>query len=189
MGFNCWWSTSTFENSCWVYCPGHAGVKANDRADRPAGKATLTSGLLLGRPEALRSLRHYLQTQSQGHHTIDRLRREVLKEEAPDDIPWKDEKGPSSIRRTLEPFQRQRWGNFWDRRGEAHMGFSERIDTILNWTELCRTNGQLNFIASRFGLFFPVNSDCARQFSNRCGICEVSKVVHGNRSDRWPTNK
>ena len=34
-----------------VYCPGHAG------ADRPAGKATLTSGLLLGRSEVLRSLR------------------------------------------------------------------------------------------------------------------------------------
>ena len=31
-----------------VYCPGHAGVKGNDRADRLAGKATLTSGLLLG---------------------------------------------------------------------------------------------------------------------------------------------
>jgi len=33
----------------------------------------LTSGLLLGRSEVLRSLRHYLQTQSQDHHTIDRL--------------------------------------------------------------------------------------------------------------------
>ncbi len=57
----------------WVYCPGHAGVKGNDRADRLAGKATLTSGLLLGRSEVLRSLRHYLRAQSQGHHTIDRL--------------------------------------------------------------------------------------------------------------------
>ena len=35
----------------WVYCPGHAGVKENDRADRVAGKATLTSGLLLERSE------------------------------------------------------------------------------------------------------------------------------------------
>ena len=26
----------------WVYCPGHAGVKGNDRADSLAGKATLT---------------------------------------------------------------------------------------------------------------------------------------------------
>ena len=44
----------------WVYYPGHAGVKGNDRTDRLAGKATLKSGLLLGRTEVLRSLRHYL---------------------------------------------------------------------------------------------------------------------------------
>ena len=56
----------------WVYCPGHAEVKGNDRADRLANKATLTSALLLGRYEVLRSLRHYLRAQSQGHHTIDR---------------------------------------------------------------------------------------------------------------------
>ena len=57
----------------WVYCPGRAGVKGNDRADRLAGKATHTSGLLLGRSEVLRSLRHYLRAQSQGYHIIDRL--------------------------------------------------------------------------------------------------------------------
>ena len=57
----------------WVYCREHAGVKGNDRADRLAGKATLTSGLLLGRSEVLRSLRHYVRAQSQGHHIIDRL--------------------------------------------------------------------------------------------------------------------
>ena len=66
----CRWSTSTFEK---VYCPGHGGVKGSDLADRLAGKATLTSGLLLGRSEVLRSLRHYLRAQSQGHHTTDRL--------------------------------------------------------------------------------------------------------------------
>ena len=57
----------------WVYSPGHAGVKGNDRADRLAGKATITSGLLLGRSEMLRSLRHYLWAQSQGHQTSHRL--------------------------------------------------------------------------------------------------------------------
>ena len=57
----------------WVHCPRHAGVKGNDRADRLAGKAALTSGLLLGRSDVLRSLRHYLRAQSQGHHTTDRL--------------------------------------------------------------------------------------------------------------------
>ena len=39
----------------WVYCPGHAGVKGNNRADTLAGKATLTNSLLLGRSEVLRS--------------------------------------------------------------------------------------------------------------------------------------
>ena len=57
-------------------CPGHAGVKGNDQADRLAGKATLASGLLLRRSEVLRSLRHYLRAHLrhyQGHHTIIRL--------------------------------------------------------------------------------------------------------------------
>ena len=57
----------------WVYCPGYAGVKGNYRADRLADKATLTSGLLLGRAQVLRSLRHYLRAQSQERQTIDRL--------------------------------------------------------------------------------------------------------------------
>ena len=65
----------------WVYCPGHAGVKENDGSDRLAGKATLTSGLLLGRSEVLRSLRHYLRAQSQGHHTIYRLQEEGVERE------------------------------------------------------------------------------------------------------------
>ena len=54
----------------WIFCPGHAGAKGNYRADTLAGKATITSGLLFGRSEVLRSLRHYLLAQSQGRHTI-----------------------------------------------------------------------------------------------------------------------
>ena len=73
----------------WVNCPGDAGLKENDRADKLEGKATLTSGLLLGRSEVLRSLRHYLLSQSQGHHTIDRPEEKGVesKEEALDDLP------------------------------------------------------------------------------------------------------
>ena len=66
----CQWSHPL---SIWMYCPGHAGVKGNDRADTMADKATITSGLLLGRSELLRSLRDSLWAQSQGHHTVDRL--------------------------------------------------------------------------------------------------------------------
>ena len=129
----CQWSTSAFENSCGcIYCPGHAGVKGNDRADRLVGKATLTSGLLLGRSEVLRSLRHYLRAQSQGHHTIDRLEERSV------------ERGSarrSSLKRTRKGHRQsnEHWNRFKgnvgetsERRGGAYMGFSERIDTILN---------------------------------------------------------
>ena len=47
-------------------------IQSDGKSDRLSGKAALTNGLLLGRSEVLRSLRHYLRAQSQGHHTIDR---------------------------------------------------------------------------------------------------------------------
>ena len=92
----------------WVYCLGHAGLKGNDRVDGMAGKATLTSGLLLGRSETLRST-------TCGHKATGitpsiAWRREALKEEALDDLPSKDERGPSSIGRTLEPFSKATLG-------------------------------------------------------------------------------
>jgi len=70
------WNVSMVDinlRNLWVHCPEYAGVKGNDRTDRMASKATLTSGSLLGRAEVLRSLRHYLQAQSQKHHSIGRL--------------------------------------------------------------------------------------------------------------------
>ena len=113
----------------WVYCPGHAGVKENERADRLAGKA------ILGRSEVLRSLRYYLQSQSQGHHAIDRpegrgvergsARRSSLKEREghrQSDEHWNCFKG--NVGETSE------------RKGGVHMFFSKHIDTILNRTEL-----------------------------------------------------
>lgn len=39
----------------WIYCPGHAGVRGNDWADRLADIATITSGLCLEKSELLRS--------------------------------------------------------------------------------------------------------------------------------------
>ena len=43
-----------------------------------SGQGNIISGLLLGRSEVLRSLRHYLRAQSQGHHPIDRLEERVV---------------------------------------------------------------------------------------------------------------
>ena len=77
------WNVSTVDirlrKLLWVYCPGHVGVKGNDRADRLTGKAALTNGLRLGRSEVVRSSRYYLPAQSQGHHTIDHMEERGVK--------------------------------------------------------------------------------------------------------------
>ena len=58
----------------WIYCPGHAGVSGNERADRLASTADITSSLQLGRAEVLRGLRNFLSTDKPEHHSIDRLK-------------------------------------------------------------------------------------------------------------------
>ena len=57
-------------------------------------------------------------------------------------------------------FQRRHWGIFW-RQGGAHMGFSERIDTILIQTELNRTELCLlhRYYNSRLDLPGPIGAD------------------------------
>ena len=48
---------------------------------------------------------------------------------------WKDKGRPSSIRRTLEPFQRWHWGNFWEMGWSAYGLFqAHRYQLELNWT-------------------------------------------------------
>ena len=79
----------------------------------------------------LRSSRHRLRARSRCHHTIDRLSRQAKKEEAVDDPPSMDRKGPLSIRPTFNYFK----GNFGEtaseRRGGAYVGFPERVSTSL----------------------------------------------------------
>ena len=58
----------------WMYSPGHAGVSRNEQADRLAGTADIKSGLQLGRAEALRGLRNFLNMDRPEHHSIDRLK-------------------------------------------------------------------------------------------------------------------
>ena len=94
----------------WVHCPGHAGVKGNDWADRLVGKATITSGLHLEWSEVLRSLRHYLHAQSQGCHIINHLEERGMERESA----WQPlNEGERAINnQNTEVFQRQPWGNF-----------------------------------------------------------------------------
>ena len=58
----------------WIYCPGHVRVSGNERADRLASTADITSGLQLGRAEVLRGLKNFLNMGRPEHHSIDRLK-------------------------------------------------------------------------------------------------------------------
>ena len=58
----------------WICCPGHAGVSGNERADRLASTADITSGLQLGKAEVLKSLRNFLNMGRPEHHSTDRLK-------------------------------------------------------------------------------------------------------------------
>ena len=114
----------------WVYYPGHAGVKGNNRADRLAGKATLTSGLLLGRSEVLKSFRNYLRAQSQGHYTIDRLEEETIFLE-------RTREGHRQSEEHSNHFKGDVWEN-WETGWSAYGLFrTRRYHIELNWTKVC----------------------------------------------------
>ena len=59
---------------CATYCPGHAEVSGNERADRLTSTADITSGLQLGRAALLRGLRNLLNTDRPQHHSICHLK-------------------------------------------------------------------------------------------------------------------
>ena len=62
-------------------------------------------------------------------------KREVWKEEALDDLSWKSERGPSSIRRTLQLLQRWHWGHFWEMGWSVYgLFWLRRYHLNLNWT-------------------------------------------------------
>ena len=135
---------------CPSLCPVPTVVKRNDWTDRLTLKkpSQLSAVVSPGRSELLRSLRHYLRAKSQGHHhTIDpreetgrdstgghkakditpsiaRRREACRKKEALNDFLRQDERGLSSIRPTLEPFQRQSRENFRDVMAGLIYGFS-----------------------------------------------------------------
>ena len=75
-------------------------------------EATITNGLSVGRSEVLRSLMLYLQAQSQGHHTVDRLAERGAERRSAGRSSLKGRRGTSSVRRTLEPFQTKCSKNF-----------------------------------------------------------------------------
>ena len=62
----------------WVFCPGHAGIKGNEEADRLAGEAMAMDDIHLDKSEALSLLHKKFEQQGEeelhGHHSIGRMK-------------------------------------------------------------------------------------------------------------------
>ena len=71
----------------------------SNRADKLDGKATITNGLRLGSSDLFQELES-LPDDTKPNDITQSItwRREAWKEEALDNVPRKDEKGPSSVR-------------------------------------------------------------------------------------------
>ena len=130
-------STSNFKDSSgWTVLDMLESKEMTEQTDwqakKPSQVACVSEGMKWWSVEELETLTY-------GHKTNNTTpliawRTEALKEKALDDLPWKDEKGPLSIRPTLERFN-SNTGETSERQ-EAHMGFPEHVDTILKWAEL-----------------------------------------------------
>ena len=91
-----------------LYLSLHCHHQNDSQIDCREKHATLTSGLPLGSSEALRSLRHYLRAQSQGHHAIDRLEeRGVERGKTTNGATDEDERVDRSRTRTIRPMEQQ----------------------------------------------------------------------------------
>ena len=126
-GADIWQFDIHFLRFLWIDCPGHAGVKGNDWADRLAGKYHKSMACLIGQKcwgpwdtiYGHKATSHHQLTGGESCFFLN-------VNEALNDLPWNDEKELSSIRQTLERFQRQHW--------RTSGAFPERVGAILNWT-------------------------------------------------------
>ena len=77
-------------------------------------------------------------------------RREARKEEALDDLPVKGRERAVVNQTNIGTVSKATLGKLL-RRGGAHMGFSQRIDTTLNWTELIKEFGSFPLDEAQLG--------------------------------------
>ena len=127
------WSTSTFENSSG--CTALDMLKWREMTEQIEWRAKQSSQVNCF-SEDLKCWEAWDITCGHKAKDIKPLiawRREALKEEALDHLPWKDRE---RHRQSDEHWNRIKGniGETSERRGGAHMGFSESTDTILNWT-------------------------------------------------------
>ena len=101
----------------WICCPWHAGVSGNERADRLASSADITSGLQFGRAEVLRLSEAWGTFWTWTGQSITALiawRKEEWRKEVANIPPSMVENNLCSTRQILALFWGQPWGDCWD---------------------------------------------------------------------------
>jgi len=110
-----------FQGLTWMYSLSWTRRNREQYGVRLASKAAITSGWHIRRAEVLGSLRHYLRTQSQGHHAIDRL----------------EERGVEGGRDRRSSFeQSQHWKNIPETRWSVYEPSRERKCYLENCSEV-----------------------------------------------------
>ena len=114
----------------WIYCPGPARVSGNERADRLASTADITSGLQLGRAEVLRGLWNFLSTDKPEYHSNDHLKERGVEKGSSRHSTHQVENDLCSTKywRCFEG----NLGETAERWGRVRMGLSERYVAILS---------------------------------------------------------
>ena len=106
----------------WIYCPGHARVSGNERADRLARTADITSGLQLGQGRGaprFEELSEHRQVRESQHWSLEGKRSGERK--------WPTFHPPRSRTICVQPgiywhYFKDSLGETAERQGEAHMG-------------------------------------------------------------------
>ena len=112
----CWGASD--KTSPWYNCNGWLGVKH---------QVTYLLTYLLG---------HDLQAQNKEHHAINRLEERGAQRGSARQLSLKWRERAIVNQAKIGTVSKATLGKFSERRGGAHVGFSERIDTILRWAEL-----------------------------------------------------
>ena len=108
-------------------------------------KSSITTCLGLGIPEVLRSLRQYLREKPQRHHAIDRLGKRGVEKGIGRQSTLKGRERIIVMHQfNIERIVSKATLETPERRGGAHMGYPERLDSIWNWTGLKWTQPPLN---------------------------------------------
>ena len=81
-----------------------------------------------------------------------------------DNLPWKNERGPSSNQTNTGTLSKATLGETSEIRGGAHVGFSERIVTLLHWTVL-------------------------RDWRTKAATVEQSEILHEQRAEQSPLHQ